>query len=225
MQEIIERYEKVKIQLPPNVKLIAVSKRQPDTKLQTLYDYGHRVFGENIVQELVRKHDLFPQDIEWHMIGHLQRNKVKYITPFISMIHSLDNFELAKEINKRAQKINRTVDCLIEVHVAKEESKFGIKPENVLEILEQDDWKNNFPNIHFRGLMTMATNTDDINLIRKEFSKVRLLFEELKRTYFKDYEYFTELSMGMSNDYKIAVEEGTTMVRIGTLIFGKRLDK
>lgn len=225
MEEVKQNLEKILKELPAGVKLVAVSKRQPDEKLQAAYDAGHRIFGENIVQELVRKHEIFPTDIEWHMIGHLQKNKVKYIVPFISMIHSVDDFDLAKEINKRAAKAGRVVDCLFEIHIAKEESKFGFKPEALKEELEKNDWKALFPNIRFRGLMTMATNTDDLSLIRSEFKSVRLLFEELKRTYFSGDDYFNELSMGMSNDYKIAIEEGSTMIRLGTMIFGKRLPK
>jgi pyridoxal phosphate enzyme (YggS family) len=222
---VSENLQKILNELPNGVKLIAVSKRQPDEKLQEAYDTGHRIFGENIVQELVRKHELFPDDIQWHMIGHLQKNKVKYIAPFISMIHSVDDFDLAKEINKRAEKNERIIDCLFEIHIAKEESKFGFKPESLKAELEKNDWKRLFPNIRFRGLMTMATNTTDKTVIRNEFKAVRELFEELKRTYFKGDEYFNELSMGMSNDYKIAIEEGSTMVRLGTIIFGERLPK
>ncbi len=225
MNEVAERLLEIKSKLPAGVKLVAVSKRQPDEKLQAAYDAGHRIFGENIVQELVRKHNDFPKDIEWHMIGHLQKNKVKYIVPFVSLIHSVDDFALAKEINKRAAKENRVVDCLFEIHIAREESKFGFRPHELLKELENNDWKKAFPNIRFRGLMTMATNTDDREQIRMEFSEVRKLFEELKQTYFAGDEYFNELSMGMSGDYKIAIDEGSTIVRLGTIIFGERMPK
>ena len=225
MKSVVENLQKVLKEIPEGVKLVAVSKRQPDEKLQAVYDAGYKVFGENIVQELVRKHEIFPKDIEWHMIGHLQRNKVKYIVPFVSLIHSVDDFALAKEINKRAENAGKTVDCLFEIHIAKEETKSGFNPDELKEELERNDWKQLFPNIRFCGLMTMATNTDDKNLIRSEFVSVRKLFEELKRTYFADDEYFKELSMGMSGDYKIAIDEGSTIVRLGTVIFGERLPK
>ncbi len=225
MGAIAEKLLRLKNELPANVKLIAVSKRQPDEKLQEAYDAGHRLFGENIVQELVRKHQSFPADIEWHMIGHLQKNKVKYIVPFVSMIHSVDNFALAKEIDKRAAKAGVVVDCLFEIHIAREASKFGFRPHELLKELETNDWKQAFPHIRFRGLMTMATHTDDREQIRFEFSQVRKLYEELKSTYFAGDEYFNELSMGMSGDYKIAIDEGSTMVRLGTIIFGERMPK
>ena len=225
MVDIAERLLEIKSKLPQRVKLVAVSKRQPYERIEAAYNAGHRIYGENIVQELVKKYDHFPKDIEWHMVGHLQKNKVKYIVPFISLIHSVDNFDLAKEIDKRAKKNNRIIDCLLEIHIAEEKSKFGFKQNELMEELEKNDWKKIFPNLRIRGLMTMATNTDNIKQIRKEFASVRKLFEELKKTYFLQEEYFSELSMGMSNDYEIAIDEGSTIVRLGTIIFGERLPK
>jgi len=225
MVDIAERLLEIKSKLPQRVKLVAVSKRQPYERIEAAYNAGHRIYGENIVQELVKKYDYFPKDIEWHMVGHLQKNKVKYIVPFISLIHSVDNFDLAKEIDKRAKKNNRIIDCLLEIHIAEEKSKFGFKQNELMEELEKNDWKKVFSNLRIRGLMTMATNTDNIKQIRKEFASVRKLFEELKKTYFLQEEYFSELSMGMSNDYEIAIDEGSTIVRLGTIIFGERLPK
>ncbi len=208
-------------QLPKGVQLIAVSKRQPDRKLHEAYNTGHRAFGENLVQELIRKKDIFPADIKWHMIGHLQKNKVKYLVPFIYCIHSVDSLDLLKEINKRAEKVNRIISCLFEVHIAKEDTKSGIKPDDLKRLLTENPLSQ-FPYVKISGLMGMATNTDDNEIIRNEFHQLRQLRDELKSSFFADNSEFKELSMGMSNDYKIAIDEGATMVRLGTSIFGQR---
>ena len=218
---ITENFEKVKKNIPNSVKIVAVSKTKPIEDIQELYRYGHKIFGENKVQELVYKKENLPNDIEWHMIGHLQSNKVKYIVPFISLIHSVDNFKLLKEINKRATKVNRIIDCLLEVHIAKEESKYGFREKELYEMLENKEFKE-LKNVRICGLMGIATNTDDKNQVRKEFQYLRELYESTRQKYFSDKPYFKELSMGMTADYMIAIEEGATIVRIGSAIFGPR---
>ncbi len=224
MTQISQNLELILKDIPSGVKVIAVSKRQPEEKLQEAYDYGHKIFGENLVQELVRKKDLFPADIEWHMIGHLQKNKVKYLVPFIHCIHSVDSLDLLKEINKRAEKINRIVSCLFEVHIACEDSKSGIKPDALKQLLEENSLSQ-FPFVKIKGLMCMATNTDDTHIIHNEFKQLRLLHNDLKIRFFANNADFKELSMGMSGDYHIAIDEGSTMIRVGTSIFGQRLTK
>lgn len=202
------------------VKLIAVSKTKPVEEIKEVYDAGQKIFGENKVQELTEKQPQLPQNIEWHMIGHLQRNKVKYIVPFVDLIHSVDSERLLNEINKQAGKEDKRVKVLLQVHIADEETKFGFD-ENELHLL-LDKHIENHPNIIFCGLMGMATFTEDENKVRSEFRSLKTLFERIKLKYFNGDENFTEISMGMSNDYKIAVEEGSTMIRVGSLIFGSR---
>lgn len=216
--------ENIKIlfrQIPADVKLVAVSKTQAVAKILEAYKAGHFVFGENKVQELVAKQPQLPADIEWHMIGHLQTNKVKYIAPFVSLIHSVDSLKLLKEINKEAAKNNRVIDCLFEFYIASEESKFGLTMDEAGDILISDEYKL-MKNIRVCGVMGVASFVDDENTIRSEFKRLRQNFSELKTTFFQDKEYFKEISMGMSSDYKIAIEEGSTIVRIGTSIFGER---
>lgn len=204
-----------------NVKLVAVSKtKSPDIILE-VYKAGHKIFGENKVQELTQKYEVLPKDIEWHFIGHLQTNKVKYIVPFINLIHSVDSLKLLKEINKEAVKNNRTIDCLLQIHIAKEETKFGLGFEEALALLQSEEYKL-LKNIKIIGLMGMATLTDNINLIRSEFKELKAFFDDLKKFVLKDNAEFKELSMGMSGDYEIAIEEGSTMVRVGSSIFGSR---
>lgn len=208
-------------EIPSGVRLVAVSKTQPIESIQTLYDAGHRIFGENKVQEVVTKQPQLPQDIEWHFIGHLQRNKVKFIVPVASLIHSIDSFRLLKEVNKEAGKISRKVNCLLQFHIASEESKFGLSREEAVEMLSSNEFsKLEFVNIC--GVMGMATYTDNQETIRKEFRQLATIFHELKERFFISSEDFRELSMGMTSDYLIATEEGSTLVRIGTLIFGSR---
>jgi PLP dependent protein len=213
----IERFTQV---LPANCRLIAVSKTQPAEKLQEAYDAGQRIFGENKTQELTAKYEALPKDIEWHMIGHLQTNKVKYIAPFVSLIHSVDSFKLLSEINKQAVKVNRTINCLLQVYIANEDTKFGFSETELIEMLNSDSFKG-LSNIKIYGLMGMATLTEDEKQIRKEFRNLKSLFEKIKTMQLPSLD-MRELSMGMSSDYKIALEEGSTLIRIGTAIFGDR---
>ena len=207
--------------LKSNTKLVAVSKTKPIVQLKEKYDQGQRIFGENRVQELVEKEAALPKDIEWHMIGHLQSNKVKYIAPFISLIHSVDSSKLLSEINKQALKNNRIIDVLLQFHIGEEESKFGLTLAKATELLESETFQKS-ENIQVVGVMGMATFTSDNQQVRKEFKSLKHIFEQLKEQFFKDQESFKEISIGMSGDYKIACEEGSTMVRIGSLLFGSR---
>jgi pyridoxal phosphate enzyme (YggS family) len=216
---IKENLEQVKNELPETVKLVAVSKTKPVEIIQEAYDAGQRVFGENKAQEMGIKYEQLPKDIEWHFIGHMQTNKVKYIAPFVSLIHSVDSQKILKEINKQAAKNNRIIDCLLQFHIAEEATKFGLNLEEA-ELLAQT--KNDYNNIRLVGVMGMSTFTDDTNQIRREFKQLHQYFTLLKEKFFPADETFKEISMGMSGDYPIAVEEGSTLVRIGTKIFGKR---
>ena len=216
-----ENLLKVKATLRPDVALVAVSKFHPVDALQEAYDAGQCIFGESHVQELMTKEAVLPKDIRWHFIGHLQTNKVKYIAPFVSLIHAVDSVKLLKEIDKQAQKAGRVVDVLLQVHVAQEETKFGFTPDELLDMLATEDWKA-WQHVHIVGLMAMATNTDDEAQIAREFDTVSQLFTTAKARFFASDPEFRELSMGMSGDYLIAQEHGSTMVRIGTTIFGER---
>jgi pyridoxal phosphate enzyme (YggS family) len=207
--------------LPYGARLVAVSKLKPESDIQALYDAGHRIFGENYVQELVAKQPSLPQDIEWHFIGHLQTNKVKYIAPFVSMVHAVDSLRLLQEIGKQAAKHDRVINCLLQVHIAEEETKFGLDAAE-LETLVQQWLESASAHVRIAGLMGMATNTDNEAQVRKEFNQLRELHAHIKSTYFSSQDYFRELSMGMSGDYKLALEEGSTLVRIGSLLFGAR---
>ena len=202
-------------------KLVAVSKTKPTEQILEMYQEGQRIFGENKVQEMVEKHAVLPDDIAWHLIGHLQRNKVKYIAEFVSMIHSVDSIALAQEINRQAEKYGRIIPILLQVRIAKEETKFGIKIEELDDFLEQI-LNLSLDHISIKGLMGMATFTEDEEQISNEFRELKRCFLTLKDKYFKGDLNFTEMSMGMSGDYKIAIREGSTMVRIGSLIFGAR---
>lgn len=206
--------------LPEQVTLVAVSKFHPEADLMEAYEAGQRIFGESRAQELKQKKAALPDDIEWHFIGQLQSNKVKDIAPFIHTIHSIDSLKLIEEVEKQAAKHDRIIRILLEIHVAQEETKAGFTPDECKELLASLS-PNNYPHVQIGGLMTMATNTDDEELIRKEFRQVRALFEDLKRTYLTG-PGFNTLSMGMSADYQIAISEGSNMVRIGSTIFGKR---
>ncbi len=217
-----EVYRKILKQLAhKEVKLVLVSKRKPAEIIKKFYDLGHRDFGENRVQELVEKHDNLPEDIKWHLIGHLQKNKVKYIAPFIHLIHAVDNLELLIEIDKRAKANNRVIDVLLQLKIAQEESKFGLSKEGIISLLESDAC-NKLNNISIVGLMGMATNTPDREQIKNEFKTLHEFFLFIQKTYFDKSNSFKEISMGMSGDYEIAIEEGATMVRIGSLILGAR---
>lgn len=202
-------------------KLIAVSKTKPISLLMEAYETGCRRFGENKVQEMTEKAEQMPQDIQWHMIGHLQSNKVKYIAPFVHLIHSVDSLKLLQEINKQAFKNNRIIDCLLQIHIAEEETKFGMDKEEVEALLSSEEFKA-LQNIRIKGLMGMATFTDNQEQVRKEFRSLKQLFDQLKSKYQSAGIDWQEISMGMSGDYKIAIEEGSTLIRVGSSIFGSR---
>ncbi|KAA2239766.1 YggS family pyridoxal phosphate-dependent enzyme [Chitinophaga agrisoli] len=205
-----------------DAKLVAVSKLKPETDIQALYNAGHRIFGENYVQELVQKQPNLPTDIQWHFIGHLQSNKVKYIAPFVTMIHAVDSYKLLQEINKQAVKNNRVIDCLLQVHIAEEETKFGLDTQELEALLQQWQSESAMANIRIAGLMGMATNTDSEAQILKEFRHLKELQTTMKDRYFAGNDHFRELSIGMSGDYQLALEAGSTLVRIGSLLFGAR---
>ncbi|MDD7725371.1 MAG: YggS family pyridoxal phosphate-dependent enzyme [Bacteroidales bacterium] len=221
MSQLTQAIKEVIATLPSNVLLLAVSKTHPVEMLQEAYAIGQRDFGENKVQEMTEKAFVLPTDIRWHMIGHLQTNKVKYIAPFVSLIHSVDSPKLLSVIDKEAKKVGRVIDCLLQVHVAEELSKFGFAPDDLKMFLSSGQLAQ-FPNVRIRGVMAMATNTDDVEQLKSEFELTRTLFENIKNEFFKQDDSFSLLSMGMSNDYKIAVEYGANIVRIGSLIFGQR---
>lgn len=216
-----ENIDSLRSEIPDSVNIVAVSKFHGVEQIMQAYDDGQRVFGESRVQELVGKHETLPQDIEWHFIGSLQRNKVKFIAPFISMIHSLDSFRLMKEINKQAAANDRVIPCLLQVHIAKEDTKSGFAVDELNKFLESGEWKE-CKNVEIRGVMGMATYTDDESVVRSEFRELKSIFDKYKESFFPDQPSFKEISMGMSGDYKIAVEEGSTIIRVGTLIFGNR---
>jgi pyridoxal phosphate enzyme (YggS family) len=221
MDGIADNINVIRREIGDRVKLVAVSKNHPVETVREAYLAGQRIFGENRVQEILSKQPFFPEDVEWHMIGHLQTNKVKYIAPFISMIESVDSGKLLEEISKQAQKNHRVIDCLLQVFIATEESKFGLDEEELTGLLVNFNDKP-FPGVRIRGLMGMATFTDDADRIRKEFRGLKLLSDRLKAEFFREDHSFNQLSIGMSGDYGIAIEEGSTMVRIGTKIFGFR---
>ncbi len=207
--------------LPDGVRLVAVSKFHPVEALQEAYDAGQRIFGESKVQEMTLKHEQLPTDIEWHFIGHLQTNKVKYIAPYVSLIHGVDSYKLLLEINRQGQRAGRIIPCLLQLHVAQEETKFGFSPEECLQMLAEGEWRT-LPYVSIRGLMGMASNTDDMNQVRQEFATLSSIFSQAKKNFFSEKPEFCELSMGMSDDYPIAIEEGSTLVRVGSRIFGSR---
>ena len=205
-----------------NVTLIAVSKTKPAEDVMEAYQAGQRLFGENMVQELVEKQENLPKDIQWHLIGHLQSNKVKYITPFITMIQSVDSIKLLQEINKQALKSERIIDCLLQVYIADEETKFGLGFDEVIELLRSDEFRT-LKNIKIRGLMGIATNTDIQKQVKDEYYELKTLFDGIKQSFFRNDDAFDTLSMGMSSDYQLAIGQGSTMVRLGSNIFGKRI--
>ncbi len=208
--------------LPEGVKLVAVSKFHPNEYIEEAYSEGQRIFGESHEQELSKKQKTLPEDIQWHFIGHLQTNKVKYIAPYISMIEAVDSLKLLKEINKQGAKCGRVIDVLLELHVAKEATKYGLSLDDCRRLLAEGEWKE-MSNVRICGLMTMASFVDDENQIREEFTLANNFFNEMKLLYFNDCDYFKERSWGMSDDYHIAVQCGSTMVRVGTTIFGPRV--
>ena len=208
--------------LPQGVRLVAISKYHPNEYIEAAYAEGHRIFGESHEQELRQKHETLPKDIQWHFIGHLQTNKVKYIAPYVTMIEAVDSLKLLREIDKQASKNERVIDVLLELHIAEEETKYGLTPEALRELLAGGEWRE-LKHVRICGLMMMASYVDDTEQIRSEFRLAKSLFDEAKAKYFADDDAFCERSWGMSHDYRIAVEEGSTMVRIGTTIFGPRV--
>ncbi len=213
---------KLRGSIPDSCTIVAVSKTNPPEKVMEAYEAGHRIFGENRVQELMPKYEALPKDIQWHMIGHMQTNKVKYIAPFVHLIHSVDRINILEEINKQAAKVNRIISCLLQIHIAKEDTKFGFSEEEAFALVTGTAIKT-FTNVSIEGIMGMATFTENEDQVRKEFRGLREFFEGLKSSNLPPNVSMRELSMGMSGDYKIAIEEGSTMVRIGSAIFGERL--
>ena len=218
---IAENLKKIEETIPDHVSLVAVSKFHPHTEVKDLYDAGQRIFGESRMQEISSKHTLLPSDIEWHFIGHLQRNKVKDIIPYIHTIHSVDSERLLDEINIQSTKQQKKVKCLLQLHIAKEDSKYGFNFDECKKLLTSEKWKS-YEYAYIGGVMGMATFTNDTDLVRREFKELKLFFNELKETFFVDDDRFKDISMGMSGDYQIAIEEGSTMIRIGTSLFGER---
>lgn len=218
---IAENIAELRNQVPPHIKIVAVSKTKPVEDIMEAYDAGQRMFGENKVQEMIAKQPDLPVDIEWHMIGHLQTNKVKYIAPYVSLIESVDSLKLMKEINKQASKYRRKINCLLQFHIAAEETKYGLDLEEAFQILDSSEFTD-LTSLRLVGVMGMGTFTDDERILRKEFSALRKIFERIKTVYYPEDGSFREISMGMTGDYMIAIEEGSTMVRIGTGIFGAR---
>lgn len=209
-------------QLPEGVRLVAVSKFHPNEAIEEAYKVGQRIFGESREQELSTKYETLPKDIEWHFIGHLQTNKVKYIAPYIAMIHAVDSYKLLTEIDKQAAKYNRVIPCLLEIHIAQEESKYGFTFDTCRQMLEEGGWKQ-LKHVCIAGVMGMGTNTDDEKEVEKEFRSLTDFFRSLKQDYFSQADSFKEISMGMSHDYHIAIKCGTTLVRVGSKIFGERI--
>lgn len=208
-------------ELPAGVRLVAVSKFHPNEALEEAYAAGQRIFGESHVQEMTQKYETLPKDIEWHFIGHLQTNKVKYMAPYVAMIHAIDSYKLLAEVNKQAAKANRVIPCLLQIHIAQEETKFGFSFDECRDMLNAGEWKE-LKNIRLAGVMGMATNLDDAEQIKREFCSLNTFFKEIKQSYFTDSTSFKEISMGMSHDYPLAVETGSTLVRVGSKIFGER---
>ena len=218
---IADNLKQVLAELPQGVRLVAVSKFHPNEAIEEAYRAGQHIFGESKVQEMTAKYESLPKDIEWHFIGHLQSNKIKYMIPYVAMIHGIDTYKLLAEVNKQAVKAGRTVNCLLQIHVAQEETKFGFSPEECREMLDTGEWKA-LTNVRICGLMGMASNTDNIEQINREFCLLDRLFNELKETWFAGSDDFRELSMGMSHDYHEAIAAGSTLVRVGSKIFGER---
>ena len=220
--DVVKHLREVKANLPEGVQLVAVSKFHPNEYIEAAYAEGQRVFGESHEQELAKKVTSLPKDIKWHFIGHLQTNKVKYIASYIDMVEAVDSLKLLKEINKQAEKNGRVIRVLLELHIAREATKYGLSPSKCRELLAEGEWRN-LKNVSICGIMMMASNTDDEELIRREFIEAKNFFDEVKKEYFANDEAFVECSWGMSHDYRIAVECGSTMVRVGTTIFGPRV--
>lgn len=218
---IAERLEKIKATLAPGVGLLAVSKTHPVEALQAAYNAGQRIFGENKVQEMTMKQALLPNDIEWHFIGHVQKNKIKMMAPYVSVIQGVDNFEKIVEIDKQAKKYDRNIKCLLQIHIAREDTKFGFLPEECLQMLDTTEWRN-LTNVTIAGVMGMASFTDNVEQVRKEFSTLVGLYNNIKERFFAGDDSFSMISAGMSDDYPLAMAAGSNLVRIGSSIFGAR---
>ncbi len=218
---LADNYRRLIKDIPDGVKLIAVSKTKSPPEIMELYNCGQKAFGENKVQELLSKAEVMPDDIQWHMIGHLQSNKVRYIVPIVQMIHAVDSLKLLKTIEKEAKKTGHVVSCLLQIHIAEEDTKFGMSSEEVFQLLDNPAYQS-MKHVKIKGLMGMATFTDDTDKVRSEFRFLKTLFEQVKKGYFAGDDDFCELSMGMTDDFAIAIEEGSTMVRIGSALFGER---
>lgn len=219
---IAESIRQIRSELPAGVRLVAVSKFHPNEAIEEAYRAGQRIFGESKVQEMTAKHDSLPQDIEWHFIGHLQTNKVKYIVPYVALIHGIDSFKLLAEVDKQAAKVGRRVDCLLQLHIAREETKFGFSFDECRQMLAEGQWRQ-LQHVRLCGLMGMATNTYNTTQIKEEFESLSQFFREVKATWFAGDDAFRELSMGMSHDYHEAIAAGSTLVRVGSKIFGERI--
>ena len=217
-----ERIKEIRNELPEGVRLVAVSKFHPNEAIEEAYRAGQRIFGESKVQEMTAKYESLPKDIEWHFIGHLQTNKVKYTVPYVALIHGIDSYKLLAEVDKQAAKAGRRVNCLLQLHIAREETKFGFSFDECRQMLAEGQWRQ-LQYIHLCGLMGMATNTDNVEQIKEEFRSLSNFFHEVKSTWFADDDAFCELSMGMSHDYHEAIAEGSTLVRVGSKIFGERI--
>ncbi len=221
MMDLIQNLKNITESVPEDVTLVAVSKTKPPEMIKDLLNAGHLDFGENKVQELVNKQEQLSGTIRWHMIGHLQTNKVKYIAPFVYLVHGVDSFKLLRTLNKEGKKNSRVINCLFQIHIAAEDSKFGLDQSELEEILESVEYRE-MEHINIMGMMGMATFTDDFDAVRKEFRNLKRIFDKVKADYYREKSAFSILSMGMSNDYLIAIEEGSNMIRIGSLIFGPR---
>lgn len=224
MSAIQNHLQNITNELPQGVTLVAVSKYHPASDILEAYHAGQRVFGENLAREMQNKHDILPKDIQWHFIGHLQKNKVKYIAPFVSMIQSVDSIQLLQEIDRQAAKHNRIIPCLLQIHVAQEQTKFGLTFQECLDLLEEGSWRQ-LTHIRIDGIMGIATHTEDTSLIRKEFQFLNNLFKQVKETYFLNDDNFNYKSWGMSDDYLLALQENSNTIRIGSAIFGNRPSK
>lgn len=216
-----EQITRLRKELPEGVSLLAISKYQPIEALQKAYDAGQRMFGENHIQEMAAKAASLPKDIQWHFTGHVQTNKIKYMAPFVNLIHAVDSFRLLREIDKHAAKHERCIDCLLQIHIAQEETKYGLTVDECRHLLANEPWRE-LQHVRITGLMAMGSNTDDMEQVRSEFKQIKNLFDELKEKYFPDEPSFCQISEGMTDDYPIAIEEGSTIVRIGSMIFGER---
>ena len=216
-----EQITRLRKELPEGVSLLAISKYQPIEALQEAYDAGQRMFGENHIQEMAAKAASLPKDIQWHFTGHVQTNKIKYMAPFVNLIHAVDSFRLLREIDKHAAKHERCIDCLLQIHIAQEETKYGLTVDECRHLLSEEPWRE-LQHVRITGLMAMGSNTDDMEQVRDEFRQMKQFFDELKSIHFAGSPSFCQLSEGMTDDYPIAIEEGSTIVRIGSLIFGSR---